>query len=78
MRLARPGAAGTPGPGRFCPQPAHRTWTGPNVLTPRHPQLLAVKAAGDFGSRAPGSLVLLRSRRIVVTCGKCLLGCFTA
>jgi hypothetical protein len=31
-----------------CPQPAHRTWTGPNVLTPRYPQLLAVAAAGDF------------------------------
>ena len=31
-----------------CPQPAHRTWTGPAVLTPRYPQLLAVKAAGDF------------------------------
>ena len=32
----------------FCPQPAHRAWTGPNVLTPRYPQLLAVAAAGDF------------------------------
>src|ERR1700748_1627446 len=32
----------------FCPQPAHQTWTGPNVLTPRYPQLLAVAAAGDF------------------------------
>ena len=32
----------------FCPQPSHRTWTGPSVLTPRYPQLLAVKAAGDF------------------------------
>lgn len=31
-----------------CPQPAHRTWTGLAVLTPRYPQLLAVKAAGDF------------------------------
>jgi hypothetical protein len=31
-----------------CPQPAHRTWTGPSVLTPHYPQLLAVKAAGDF------------------------------
>ena len=31
-----------------CPQPAHRTWTGPSVLTPRYPQLLMVKAAGDF------------------------------
>ena len=31
-----------------CPQPAHRTWTGPSVATPRYPQLLAVKAAGDF------------------------------
>jgi hypothetical protein len=32
----------------FCPQPSHRTWTGPSALTPRYPQLLAVKAAGDF------------------------------
>ena len=31
-----------------CPQPAHRTWTGPSVATPRYPQLLAVEAAGDF------------------------------
>jgi len=31
-----------------CPQPFHRTWTGPSVLTPRYPQLLAVKPAGDF------------------------------
>jgi hypothetical protein len=31
-----------------CPQPAHRTWTGPSVLTPRYPQLLMVRAAGDF------------------------------
>jgi hypothetical protein len=31
-----------------CPQPAHRTWTGPAVLTPRYQQLLMVKAAGDF------------------------------
>ena len=31
-----------------CSQPAHRTWTGPNVLTLRYPQLLAVAAAGDF------------------------------
>src|SRR5689334_3822451 len=33
----------------FCPQPAHRTWTGPNVLTPRYPQLLAVAAAATRG-----------------------------
>ena len=32
----------------YCPQPAHRTWTGPSALTPDYPQLLAVKAAGDF------------------------------
>jgi hypothetical protein len=32
----------------FCPRPAHWTWNGPNVLTPRYPQLLAVAAAGDF------------------------------
>ena len=33
----------------FCPQPAHRTWTGPNVLTPCYPQLLAVAAAATRG-----------------------------
>jgi len=32
----------------YCPQPAHRTWTGPSALNPHYPQLLAVKAAGDF------------------------------
>jgi hypothetical protein len=31
-----------------CPQPAHRTWTGPSVLAPRYPQLLMIRAAGDF------------------------------
>jgi len=31
-----------------CPQPAHRTWTGPSVLTPRYPQLLMIRVAGDF------------------------------
>jgi hypothetical protein len=31
-----------------CPRPAHRTWTGPSVLTPRYSQLLMVRAAGDF------------------------------
>jgi hypothetical protein len=31
-----------------CPHPAHRTWTGPSVLTPRYSQLLMVRAAGDF------------------------------
>jgi hypothetical protein len=31
-----------------CPQPAHRTWTGPSLLTPRYPQLLMIRAAGDF------------------------------
>jgi hypothetical protein len=47
----------------YCPQPAHRTWTGPSALTPHYPQLLAVKAAGDFegylsfglGLAAPGA-----------------------
>lgn len=32
----------------ICPQPAHRTWTGPAVLRPGYPQLLMVRAAGDF------------------------------
>jgi hypothetical protein len=36
------------GASAFCPQPAHRTWAGPWVLTPRYSQLLMVKAAGDF------------------------------
>jgi hypothetical protein len=36
------------GASAFCPQPAHRTWAGPSVLTPRYSQLLMVKAAGDF------------------------------
>src|SRR5206468_10544137 len=36
------------GASAFCPQPAHRTWAGPRVLTPRYPQLLMIKAAGDF------------------------------
>jgi hypothetical protein len=31
-----------------CPRPAHRTWTGPSVLTPRYPQLLMIRTAGDF------------------------------
>ena len=36
------------GASAFCPQPAHRTWTGPRVLAPRYSQLLMIKAAGDF------------------------------
>ena len=36
------------GASAFCPQPAHRTWAGPQVLAPRYSQLLMVKAAGDF------------------------------
>ncbi len=36
------------GASAYCPQPAHRTWTGPSTLTPRYPQLLMIKAAGDF------------------------------
>jgi hypothetical protein len=32
----------------ICPQSAQRTWAGPSVLTPYHPQLLMVSAAGDF------------------------------
>jgi hypothetical protein len=32
----------------FCPQPSHRTWTGPSALTLHYPELLAVRAAGDF------------------------------
>ena len=32
----------------ICPQPLHRTWTGPSVLTPYYPQLLVISAAGDF------------------------------
>ena len=36
------------GASAYCPQPAHRTWTGPRVLAPRYSQLLMIKAAGDF------------------------------
>jgi hypothetical protein len=36
------------GASAFCPQPAHWTWSGPRVLAPRYPQLLMIKAAGDF------------------------------
>jgi hypothetical protein len=36
------------GASAFCPRPAHLTWAGPAALTPRYPQLLMVKAAGDF------------------------------
>jgi hypothetical protein len=42
LRVVFRGASGT------CPQPVHRTWTGPSAFTPHYPQLLAVKAAGDF------------------------------
>lgn len=41
LRVVFRGASGT------CPQPFHRTWNGPPALT-HYPQLLAVKAAGDF------------------------------
>ena len=36
------------GTSAICPQPVHRTYTGPAVLTPYFPQLLTVSAAGDF------------------------------
>ena len=36
------------GASAFCPQPAHRTWTGPSVLRPNYPQLLMIRTAGDF------------------------------
>ena len=36
------------GSSAVCPQPLHRTYTGPAVLTPYYPELLTVSAAGDF------------------------------
>jgi hypothetical protein len=36
------------GASAWCPQPARRTYTGPSVLTPFYPRLLAVSTAGDF------------------------------
>ncbi len=42
LRVVFRGASGA------CPPSAQRTWTGPSVLTPYHPQLLTVSAAGDF------------------------------
>ena len=36
------------GTSAICPQPVHRTYTGPAVLTPYFPELLTVSAAGDF------------------------------
>jgi hypothetical protein len=42
LRVVFRGASGV------CPQPLHRTWTGPSVLTPYYPALLVVSAAGDF------------------------------
>jgi hypothetical protein len=41
LRVVFRGASGT------CPRPFRRTWKGPSALT-HYPQLLAVKAAGDF------------------------------
>ena len=46
--FARARRCGFRGASGFCPQPSHRTWTGPSVLTPRYSQLLMVRAAGDF------------------------------
>jgi hypothetical protein len=42
LRVVFRGATG------WCAQPAHRTYPGPAVLTPYHPTLLVVSAAGDF------------------------------
>jgi hypothetical protein len=42
LRVVFRGASGV------CPQPMGRTWTGPSVLSPYYPQLLMVRAAGDF------------------------------
>ena len=36
------------GASAVCPQPLHRTYTGPAVLKPYYPELLTVSAAGDF------------------------------
>jgi hypothetical protein len=42
LRVVFRGASAT------CGQPLSRTYTGPSVLTPYYPELLAVSAAGDF------------------------------
>ena len=42
LRVVFRGATG------WCAKPAHRTYSGPAVLTPYHPTLLVVSAAGDF------------------------------
>ena len=42
LRVVFRGASG------WCPEPPHRTYSGPAALTPFYPALLAVSAAGDF------------------------------
>lgn len=79
LRVVFHGASGV------CPQPLHRTWTGPSVLTPYYPELLAVSAAGDFegylsfgiGLAAQGSYHVFTSPdRVVIDVSHVTLGKF--
>ena len=75
------------GTSAVCPQPLHRTYTGPTVLTPYYPQLLTVSAAGDFegvlsfgiGLAAQGSyhvFTLTSPDRLVIDVSHVALGKF--
>ena len=75
------------GTSAVCPKPLHRTYTGPTVLTPYHPELLTVSAAGDFegvlsfgiGLAAPGSyhvFTLTGPDRLMIDVSHVALGTF--
>ena len=75
------------GTSAVCPQPPHRTYTGPRVLTPYYPELLTVSTAGDFegvlsfgiGLAAPGSyhvFTLTSPDRLVIDVSHVALGKF--
>jgi hypothetical protein len=75
------------GTSAVCPQPLHRTYTGPAVLTPYYPELLTVSAAGDFegvlsfgiGLAAQGgyhAFTLTNPDRLVIDVSHVLLGTF--
>jgi hypothetical protein len=81
LRVVFRGASGV------CPQPLHRTWTGPSALTPYYPALLVVSAAGDFegylsfgiGLAARGSyhaFTLTSPDRVVIDVSHLALGKF--
>lgn len=75
------------GTSAVCPKPLHRTYTGPTVLTPYHPELLTVSAAGDFegvlsfgiGLAAQGSyhvFTLTSPHRLMIDVSHVALGTF--